>query len=104
MTARDHCWKYTIDRREDGSIFVCIRTTEHSACPEKPGIIRAYYYNSSLFKMSDTEEGVMEMTEFIFQDLKGGLPPSLLNAALPAGTMETNKKEMKLLLSKKPAA
>ena len=31
-------------------------------------VIRAYYYNSSVFKMSDTEEGVMEMTEFIFQE------------------------------------
>lgn len=101
MTARDHCWKYEIDRREDGSIFVCIRTSSHVDCPEKPGVIRAYYYNSSLFKMSESEEGVMEMTEFIFQDLKGGLPPCLLNAALPAGTFETNKHEMKLLLAKK---
>ena len=104
MTARDHCWKYTIDRRPDGSIFVCIRTTTHPECPEKPGVIRAYYYNSCLFKMSETEEGVMEMTEFIFQDLKGGLPPSLLNAALPAGTLETNKTEMKHLLAKKAEA
>ena len=103
MTARDHCWKYTIDRRADGSIFVCIRTTSHPDCPVKPGIIRAYYYNSSLFKMSESEPGVMEMTEFIFQDLKGGLPPSLLNAALAAGTIETNKKEMKYLLAKKAA-
>ena len=54
--------------------------------------------------MSETEEGVMEMTEFIFQDLKGGLPPSLLNAALPAGTLETNKTEMKHLLAKKAKA
>ncbi|CAE7331066.1 Stard5 [Symbiodinium sp. CCMP2592] len=101
LAARDHCWKYTIDRREDGSIFVCIRTTTHPKCPEKPGVIRAYYYNSSVFKMSDTEEGVMEMTEFIFQDLGGGLPPSLMNAALPKGTLEANKKEMKVLLEKK---
>eukprot|EP00438_Fugacium_kawagutii_P025850 Skav231405 [mRNA] locus=scaffold4039:34517:35209:- [translate_table: standard] len=104
MTARDHCWKYTIDRRDDGSIFVCIRTTTHLECPENPKFIRAYYYNSSLFKMSETEPGVMEMTEFIFQDLKGGLPPSLLNAALPAGTLETNKQEMKTLLAAKKAA
>lgn len=75
--------------------------SSHVDCPEKPGVIRAYYYNSSLFKMSESEEGVMEMTEFIFQDLKGGLPPCLLNAALPAGTFETNKHEMKLLLAKK---
>ncbi|OLQ11883.1 hypothetical protein AK812_SmicGene4226 [Symbiodinium microadriaticum] len=101
LAARDHCWKYTIDRREDGSIFVCVRTTTHPKCPEKPGVIRAYYYNSSVFKMSDTEEGVMEMTEFIFQDLGGGLPPSLMNAALPKGTLEANKKEMKVLLEKK---
>ncbi|CAJ1383251.1 unnamed protein product [Effrenium voratum] len=101
MTPRDHCWKYTIDRRADGSIFVCIRTTTHPECPEKPGIIRAYYYNSCVFKMSETEEGVMEMTEFIFQDLKGGLPVSLMNAALPKGTLEANKAEMKTLLAKK---
>jgi hypothetical protein len=47
--------------------------------------IRAYYYNACLFQMSEEEDNVMEMTEFIFQDLKGGIPPSLMNSALPAG-------------------
>jgi hypothetical protein len=36
------------------------------------------------------------MTEFIFQDLKGGLPPGLMNAALPAGTLEFLRRVMVL--------
>ena len=104
MKARDHCWKYTFETREDGSIFACIRTTTHERCPPKPGVIRAYYYNASLFRMSSEEEGVMEMTEFIFQDLKGGLPPWLMNAALPAGTLQTNAMEMKYLAKKRSSA
>ena len=101
MKARDHCWKYTFNTFEDGSIFACIRTIEHPKCPPKPKeAIRAYYYNASLFKMSDEEEGVMEMTEFIFQDLGGSLPPGLMNAALPAGTLKANEMEMNILKGK----
>jgi len=96
FTARDHCWKYSFEMLGDGSIFACIRTTVHETCPPKNSAIRAYYYNASLFKMS-TEEGVMEMTEFIFQDLQGYLPPCLLNAALPLGTLQANAMEMKHL-------
>uniref|UniRef100_A0A7S0Z2J6 START domain-containing protein n=1 Tax=Hemiselmis tepida TaxID=464990 RepID=A0A7S0Z2J6_9CRYP len=95
MRARDHCWRYTVDKRGDGSIFVCIRTAEHPKCPPKEGVYRAYYFNSSLFKMSEEEPGVMEMTEFIFQDLGGQIPPPLMNAALPAGTLQANAVEMK---------
>ena len=51
--------------------------------------------------MSAEEEGVMEMTEFIFQDLKGSLPPGLMNAALPAGTLQANAMEMDILKGKK---
>jgi len=76
---------------------VCIRTTTNEKCPETAGVIRAYYYNSSVFKMSTEEPDVMEMTEFIFQDLKGGLPVCLMNAALPAGTLAANENEMELL-------
>ena len=94
MRARDHCWRYTVDRRDDGSIFVCIRTAEHAACPEVPGVIRAFYYNACEFRMSAEEPNVCLMTEFIFQDLKGGLPPGLLNAALPGGTLQANAIEM----------
>ena len=101
MKARDHCWRYTFDKREDGSIFACIRTTTHDKCPPNQDAIRAYYYNASLFRMSTEEEGVMEMTEFIFQDLKGGLPPWLMNAALPAGTLQANAMEMKHLAEKR---
>ena len=50
--------------------------------------------------MSKEEENVMEMTEFIFQDLKGGIPPSLMNSALPGGTIATNKKEMEYFKKK----
>ena len=50
--------------------------------------------------MSKEEDDVMEMTEFIFQDLKGGIPPALMNSALPAGTIATNKKEMEYLNKK----
>ena len=50
--------------------------------------------------MSKEEDNVMEMTEFIFQDLKGGIPPSLMNSALPAGTIDFNKKEMEYLKKK----
>eukprot|EP00930_Biecheleria_cincta_P071420 TRINITY_DN58931_c0_g1_i1.p1 TRINITY_DN58931_c0_g1~~TRINITY_DN58931_c0_g1_i1.p1 ORF type:complete len:209 (-),score=28.05 TRINITY_DN58931_c0_g1_i1:16-642(-) len=71
LTARDHCWKYTIDRGEDGSIFCCIRSTTHPDCPVRPGVIRAYYYNATLMTMSKDEPGVMCFTEFIQQDLKG---------------------------------
>ena len=101
MTERDHCWRYTVQKEDDGSIFVCIRTTTHDECPVKPGVIRAYYYNASLFKMSSDEEGVMEMVEFIFQDLKGSLPTCLMNAALPAGTIAANDIEMKHFKEKK---
>ena len=73
MKARDHCWKYTFQTLD----------------------------NASLFKMSAEEEGVMEMTEFIFQDLKGSLPPGLMNAALPAGTLQANAMEMNILKGKK---
>ena len=103
LKARDHCWKYTFEKRGDGSIFACIRTISHPKCPPKMGVIRAYYYNASLFRMSTEEEDVMEMTEFIFQDLKGGLPPGLMNAALPAGTLKANEMEMKLLARNRPA-
>ena len=101
MKARDHCWKYTFKTLEDGSIFACIRTIAHPKCPPRSDAIRAYYYNASLFKMSAEEEGVMEMTEFIFQDLKGSLPPGLMNAALPAGTLQANAMEMDILKRKK---
>ena len=101
LTARDHCWKYTFEKRGDGSIFACIRTTTHDKCPPRPGVIRAYYHNASLFKMSTEEEGVMEMTEFIFQDLKGGLSPSLMNSALAPGTLQANAMEMKHLAKKR---
>lgn len=102
--ARDHCWRYTFDRRDDGSIFACIRSVEHAACPPAPEAIRAYYYNASLFKMSAEEQGVMEMTEFVFQDLKGSLPPCLMNAALPAGTLQANAMEMKHLKMKRSSS
>eukprot|EP00747_Dinoflagellata_sp_TGD_P189377 gnl/TRDRNA2_/TRDRNA2_49651_c0_seq1.p1 gnl/TRDRNA2_/TRDRNA2_49651_c0~~gnl/TRDRNA2_/TRDRNA2_49651_c0_seq1.p1 ORF type:complete len:234 (+),score=41.20 gnl/TRDRNA2_/TRDRNA2_49651_c0_seq1:87-788(+) len=100
LSARDHCWKYTVDQRADGSIFCCIRTTTHQKCPEKPGVIRAYYYNATLMEMSSDEPGVMCFTEFIQQDLKGGLPACLMNAALPAGTVAANDNEMKTLKKK----
>mmetsp|Transcript_60020 Transcript_60020/g.106821 ORF Transcript_60020/g.106821 Transcript_60020/m.106821 type:complete len:230 (+) Transcript_60020:53-742(+) len=100
LHARDHCWKYTIDRREDGSIFCCIRSTTHPECPARPGIIRAYYYNATLMTMSGDEPDVMCFTEFIQQDLKGGLPVCLMNAALPAGTVAANDSEMKALRTK----
>ena len=100
MKARDHVWKYTIDKRDDGSIFVTIRTCQHEKYPERKNTIRAYYYNACLFQMSKEEDDVMEMTEFIFQDLKGGIPPALMNSALPAGTIATNKKEMEYLKNK----
>ena len=100
MAPRDHVWRYTVDRREDGSIFVCVRTTHHEKCPVKKGVIRAYYYNACIFAMSKEQEGVMEMTEFIFQDLKGGVPVCLMNAALPIGTVKTNEIEMKHFKSK----
>ena len=103
LKARDHCWQYTFEKREDGSIFACIRTISHDKCPPKKGVIRAYYYNASLFRMSTEEDGIMEMTEFIFQDLKGGLPPGLMNAALPAGTLQANAMEMKHLARNRPA-
>ena len=35
MKARDHVWKYTIDKRDDGSIFVTIRTCQHEKYPVK---------------------------------------------------------------------
>ncbi|CAE8596381.1 unnamed protein product [Polarella glacialis] len=66
MKARDHVWKYTIDKRGGGSIFVTIRTVAHDQCPVTASAIRAYYYNSSEFKMSAEEDGGMEMTEFIY--------------------------------------
>ena len=128
MAARDHVWNYIIEKDkkiksnteggtsddgdgdgdgdgdDDGDIFVTIRTTSHSDYEAEPnsGIIRAYYYNSSKFSMSKEsgEEDVMLMTEFIFQDLKGGLPVCLMNAALPAGTIAANKNEMKLMRGK----
>ncbi|KAJ3317165.1 putative tRNA pseudouridine synthase Pus10 [Boothiomyces sp. JEL0866] len=100
LAARDHVWRYTIDKRDDGSVFVCIRTTTHDAYPELPGVIRAYYYNSTLLSMSKDDPSVMTMTEFIFQDLRGGLPAWLLNAALPIGTIKTNENEMKSILGK----
>ena len=100
MKARDHVWKYTIDKRDDGSIFVTIRTCRHEKFPVREDAIRAYYYNSCLFQMSKDEDNFMEMTEFIFQDLKGSIPPSLMNSALPAGTIATNKKEMEYLTKK----
>ena len=90
MKARDHCWRYTFKTLEDGSIFACIRTIAHEKCPPKDDAFRAYYYNASLFKKSTEEEGIMEMTEFIFQDLKGSLGPGLMNMALPAGTLKAN--------------
>ncbi|CAE8705341.1 unnamed protein product [Polarella glacialis] len=104
MKARDHVWKYTIDKRGGGSIFVTLRTVAHDQCPVTASAIRVYYYNSSEFKMSAEEDGVMEMTEFIFMDLKGKLPVWLLNFALPAGTIDTNRKEMAYLNKKKATA
>eukprot|EP01006_Ploeotia_vitrea_P006667 TRINITY_DN14336_c0_g1_i1.p1 TRINITY_DN14336_c0_g1~~TRINITY_DN14336_c0_g1_i1.p1 ORF type:complete len:230 (+),score=40.08 TRINITY_DN14336_c0_g1_i1:60-749(+) len=101
MKPRDHVWRYCIDKREDGSIFVCIRTTTHPKHPPIDGVIRAYYYNATILRPSTAEQGVMEMTEFIFQDLKGGISPSLMNSALPAGTISANKKEMEYLRKKK---
>jgi len=97
MAPRDHVWRYVVEDRqaEGGGLFVCIKTSTHKDYPGVKGVIRAYYYNSCLFKMSDTEPGVCEMTEFIFQDLKGSLPVCLMNAALPAGTIQTNDIEMK---------
>ena len=32
MKARDHVWKYTIDKRDDGSIFVTIRVRVEQLC------------------------------------------------------------------------
>ncbi|CAE8633985.1 unnamed protein product [Polarella glacialis] len=100
LAARDHCWKYTIDHREDGSIFCCLRTATHPKCPLKAGVIRAYYYNATLITMSADEPRVMCFTEFIQQDLKGGLPVCLMNAALPAGTVAANDNEMKTFKKK----
>lgn len=94
LKPRDHVWKYTIKKEGDGSIFVCIRSTAHDDYPEIPGTFRAYYYNSCKFAMSATEPGILEMTEFIFQDLKGGICPCLMNAALPVGTVAANNIEM----------
>ena len=115
MAARDHVWKYLIQKDikiksntvegtsgdGDGDIFVTIRTTTHPDYEPTSGTIRAYYYNSSIFSMSKEpgEEDVMLMTEFIFQDLKGGLPVCLMNAALPVGTIAANENEMKLFMS-----
>jgi hypothetical protein len=97
MAPRDHVWRYVVHDRleEDGTLFVCIKTTTHKDFPETKGVIRAYYHNSSLFRMSETEPGVCEMTEFVFQDLKGSLPVCLMNAALPSGTIRANDIEMK---------
>ena len=68
------------------------KNTQKEEIPSMP-----HNYNACLFQMSTEEENVMEMTEFIFQDLKGGIPPSLMNGALPAGAIATNKKEMEYL-------
>lgn len=99
MRPRDHVWRYVIDRRAaDGSIFVCIRTVTHPARPEVAGgPIRAYYYNATRLRMGIDTAGVpvCELTEFIFQDLKGGIPTCLMNAALAPGTLAFNQAEMR---------
>ena len=77
-----------------------LATIAHEQCPPKDDAIRTCYYNASLFKKSTEEEGVMEMTEFIFQDLKGSIGPGLMNMALPAGTLKANEMEMKILKGK----
>lgn len=100
---RDHVWRYTIDERVDGSIFVCVRTTAHADYPVTPGVYRAFYYNATLLRTGKDEAGqsVCELTEFVFQDLGGGIPPWLMNAALPAGTINVNIDELKYFKSKK---
>ena len=40
------------------------------------------------------------MAEFLFQDLKGGIPPCLMNALLSPGMKDTNKNVMKYLKSR----
>lgn len=99
LAPRDHCWRYTVDRRMDGSIFVCIRTQTHPSCPPLPGVIRAFYYNATLLRQGKDEAGetITELTEFILQDLGGGIPVCLMNAALPAGTIAFNKQEVDYL-------
>jgi hypothetical protein len=45
-----------------------LATIAHEQCPPKDDAIRTCYYNASLFKKSAEEDGVMEMTECIFQE------------------------------------
>jgi hypothetical protein len=79
------CWKYTSKTLEDGSIFACDRTIAHEQRPPKDDALRAYYNKASPSSSALILKSDMEMTKFIFQDLKGSIPPGLMNAALPAG-------------------
>jgi hypothetical protein len=42
----------------------------------------------------------VEMTKFIFEDLKDGIAPWLIYATISAGTIETNKLEIKYFINK----
>eukprot|EP00164_Ancoracysta_twista_P004710 GFYU01006367.1.p2 GENE.GFYU01006367.1~~GFYU01006367.1.p2 ORF type:complete len:226 (-),score=61.63 GFYU01006367.1:176-853(-) len=96
MKLRENVLKYKIDKREDGSIFLSIRSWVHDKYPLKTSTIRVKYKNMAHFRMSSTDPTVCELTEFIQMDLGGKFPAKTLNGALGKETIKTNKKMMDL--------
>ena len=93
---RDNILKMHIDKRDDGSIFICMRSWDHSKYPVQKKPLRINYLNQTYIWPSKEEEGVVELTEFILLELGGSLS-GMTNGMLGKETIKTNKAMMDVL-------
>ena len=95
-TVRDNVLKIHIDKRDDGSIFLCMRSWAHESKPVSKNPIRVYYTNQTHIWPSKDEEGVVCLTEYIQMCLEGSLG-GMVNGVLGKETIKTNHAMMQIL-------
>ena len=94
---RDNVLKYRIDKRDDGSIFISIKSWTHPDYPETKTPIRAWYTNQAYIFPDKEQEGVFQIVEIIQLDLGGSLPVGILNGAMKSAPIDTNNVMMSVL-------
>uniref|UniRef100_A0A7S3CKZ5 START domain-containing protein n=1 Tax=Strombidium rassoulzadegani TaxID=1082188 RepID=A0A7S3CKZ5_9SPIT len=91
MSDRDNIMRIYTQDLEDGSIFVCATSIERDDIPPIPGVFRMFQQINSYVRASKEDPNVVEYTEISHFDMKGKVPPLLLNMVMSSESV----KEMK---------
>lgn len=82
LTDRDSVCAVTVETCDDGSKYYLVKSKEYDGFPEKKDAVRIWQYEASKFETyKEDGEDVVHTFGFFQMDVKGYVPPAMLNMA-----------------------